>query len=160
MTKEIPLRNKAGDIIAYAIVDNADYEWLNRWTWCKSFYNYVVRHAPRSEGHKMISMHRLIMNAPKGQLVDHKDLNPLNNTRNNLRMATYMEQNQNQGPHRFKNNTSSYKGVSRHGKQWQARIRINHVPTCLGTFSSEIDAAHAYDEAARIHHGDFARTNF
>jgi hypothetical protein len=55
--------------------------------------------------------------------------------------------------------SSQYKGIywdSSRGK-WRAKIAGS---IDLGRFDNEIDAAKAYDEAARRYYGDFARTNF
>ena len=106
-------------------------------------------------------MHRQIMNAPKGTPIDHKDHNGLNNTRENLRLATISENARN--CEKTKRPTSSkYKGVcwNKKSKKWQAHIHYNGISIHLGLFDSEEDAAKAYDEAAKIYHGEFAVLNF
>jgi hypothetical protein len=58
--------------------------------------------------------------------------------------------------------TSKYIGVSfdKDCKRWRAAIRVRYKQRWLGSFKNEIDAARAYDEAARKYHKDFARLNF
>lgn len=67
----------------YAYVDAADYEWLSQWKW-HLFNGYAVR----CERGKRILMHRAIMRAPAGKIVDHRDGNRGNNHRTNLRICT------------------------------------------------------------------------
>jgi hypothetical protein len=57
---------------------------------------------------------------------------------------------------------SRYKGVdwAKDMKRWRARILVNGKRIYLGSFENEIDAAKAYDEAAKRYHGDFAALNF
>jgi len=109
-----------------------------------------------------ILMHRLLMNAPDGIQVDHKDGNGLNNTRTNLRLATGQQNLRNMRKHRGK---SQYKGVTFVPKctkrPWTAQIspgdsRCKH----LGSFATELEAAKAYDRAAKELFGEFACTNF
>jgi DNA polymerase-1 len=60
------------------------------------------------------------------------------------------------------NFSSKYKGATRiRGKKlWKAHITVNHRTIFLGSFQDEIDAAKAYDRAAKKYHGAFASTNF
>jgi hypothetical protein len=147
-----------------ALVDDADFEWLNQWKWFAFFNGYGQYYAARNEktflGRRLIFMHRVIMNTPRGMDVDHINMDGLNDTHANLRNCTHSQNIQN-GKKRS-NNSSGYKGVSwhKHHKKWYAKININGKHTPLGYFSNPEDAAHAYDEAAKKYHGEFARTNF
>jgi hypothetical protein len=108
-----------------------------------------------------VYLHRFIMSAPVGKLVDH--INPsdtLDNRTSNLRLATKHENSHNQRPRI--GNSSKYKGVSwykRHSK-WQVSIGVNGKRKHLGLYTAEIDAARAYDAAASESFGEFAYLNF
>jgi hypothetical protein len=148
----IPLNNGR-----FAIVDSADYEKLTR-------YNWSVRtsseYAMRIEKGKNIYMHNEIIHPQSGLVVDHKNHNGLNNTRENLRIATKSQNCCNQK--KRLGSSSKYKGVYLNkclGK-WGAVIRFQRKYTFLGYFTNEIDAAKAYDEAAKKYHGEFAVLNF
>ncbi|MGA2092115.1 MAG: HNH endonuclease [Sedimentisphaerales bacterium] len=107
-------------------------------------------------------LHRIIMNAPDGLLVDHKNRKGLDNRIANLRLATHSENCCNR--EKMRHSTSQYKGVyceKRRGReQWRANIRFNGKRIFLGYFNNEIDAAKAYDAAAKKYHRIFARLNF
>ena len=97
---------------------------------------------------------------PKGFTVDHINHDTLNNCLSNLRLATYSQQAQNR---RLRsNNISGYRGVyfRKDSGRWRAQISVNGKQIHLGHFNDPIEAAHAYDSAARIHHGEFAQLNF
>jgi hypothetical protein len=104
-------------------------------------------------------MHRGILGAAPGQLVDHRDGNGINNTRANLRFCTNSENQYNCRTPRT--NTSGYKGVHWHvcNKRFQAQIKIGGKYHHLGYFLDPIEAARAYDVAALKYHGEFARVN-
>lgn len=57
---------------------------------------------------------------------------------------------------------SRYKGVDwvKDIKRWRVRIRVNGKRIYLGSYENEIDAAKAYDKAAKKYHGEFASLNF
>lgn len=107
----------------------------------------------------MLSMHRLLMGAEKGELVDHEDHDGLNNRLGNLRRATKAQNAMNCRTLRT-NNTSGYKGVARYRKKWQAGINLNGKRNHLGNFDTPEEAARAYDRAAVELFGEFACLNF
>lgn len=93
---------------------------------------------------------------PKGE-VDHINGDILDNRWENLRIATHSQNGKNRGAP--SNNTSGYKGVSFHRKngKWRAAIHSEGKKYHLGYFNSAELASQAYEEAAKIHHGNFAR---
>lgn len=106
-----------------------------------------------------VSMHRIILNAPAGVYVDHINGNGLDNRRSNLRLCTFADNIRNRG--KLKDGTSQYKGVHRltNSIRWCARITHDGRTMSLGCYASELSAARAYDRAAILKHGEFARTN-
>ena len=149
----------------WTILDQKDYYRLRDFKWIVygTRYNlYAVRNKKISPNEtRTVRLHREIMNAPTGLLVDHKNGNSLDNRRDNLRLATHFQNSCN--ARKSKSNfTSQYKGVQFRKKKnrWISVIYYHQKAIWLGTFKSEIDAAKAYDEAAKKYHGEFARLNF
>lgn len=107
------------------------------------------------------SLARFLYNMPVGKYVDHIDCDPLNNRRNNLRLATESENSRNV-PKTKSKRSSIYKGVSWHKRKrkWIAMCAVNNRNKFLGYFDSEIEAAKSYDSSAKELHGEFALTNF
>ena len=107
-------------------------------------------------------MHRVIMDCPKGLVVDHIDGNTLNNRRSNLRICTFGENLRNQRPRTNRIRKSAYKGVCwlETRQRWIANCGLDGKQYRSGHFRTEIEAAHAYDELAKRHHGEFASLNF
>lgn len=151
-TKEIPLTQ--GKV---AIVDASDYDWLMQFKW-HAQKKSDKWYAGRAQGRNIsFLMHREILDAPQGWLVDHKDGNGLNNTRNNIRLCTYAQNNFNTASYK---GGSLYKGVHRFKRGWRAQIRKGGKQYSLGVYSTEEAAARAYDAAAKKMHGEFAYLNF
>lgn len=99
------------------------------------------------------------MGAAKNEEVDHINGDTLDNRRCNLRLCRRIQNARNV---KKKSGSSQYKGVTwlRWCERWMARITVNYRQIILGYFTDETKAAKAYDEAARKHFGEFAKTNF
>jgi hypothetical protein len=148
----------------WTILDEEDYYRLRHFKWVLygGGHNWYAARLKVTGPYKTrtISMHREIMNAPKGKLVDHRNCESLDNRRSNLRFATRAENVRNR--RKQKNTTSQFIGVSfyKPTNNWESRIQHGDKRIRLGRFDSEIDAAKAYDEAAKRLFGEFARLNF
>jgi hypothetical protein len=149
----------------WTIVDPQDYYSFGGFKWCvmgRKGRFYAVRGVKISpEEIKMVRLHRAIMKAPEDKLVDHGNRNTLDNRRANLRLATYSQNSCN--CRRNKTKTSSrFRGVCFHKRDgcWTARIHYEGKAKWLGRFDSELEAAKAYDEAAKKCHGEYASLNF
>ena len=151
----------------YAVVDPADYDRLKGYQWVvksggKAFY--AQRYGPCRKGARnptIVYMHQEILKVPKGMVVDHMNHDGMDNRRANLRAATH-SQNLCNRKKRSGAMYSKYKGVHWHklNKKWSSRVTYQKKTIELGYFENEIEAAKAYDEAAKIHHGEFACLNF
>lgn len=157
MTREIPLTRGYG-----ALVDDADYDLVvSAGCWCASVKPktvYAIRGARRPDGRgTTIRMHTLITGWP---FVDHVNGDGLDNRRCNLRPASHATNARNVGL--IASNTSGFKGVtwSTAADKWVAQIHVNKHRIHLGVFVDPVEAARAYDAAALIHFGEFARLNF
>lgn len=129
---------------------------------------YVGRERKKSDDYhaRTILLHRFLLNAKRGQVVDHINGNTLDNRISNLRIITHSGNctNRRKSPLQTnKKSSSKYKGVSKRYKVsgeivWQACIRKDKF-MYLGKYNTEIEAAQAYNEAAIKYHGEFARLN-
>lgn len=167
MSKQIKLTR--GKIV---IVDDEDFGQLNQHKWCVSkttYGSYVAVRRCRCFGDKKphtILMHRQITSCPKNKDIDHIDHNTLNNQRANLRICN---RSQNMGNSKTKLHSSKFKGVcwanggiykgKRYEGRWMAQIMYNYKNIFLGYYDSEIEAAFAYNVAAKKYFGEFAKLN-
>jgi len=144
----------------WAIVDNEDYEKLNKWKWCY-YGGYAIRTIRTGVSKRTkCRMHWEVIGKPKdGFEVDHINGNGLDNKRSNLRICTHRENTMNAKRH--KDGKSGFKGVSwqKRVKKWQAQINIGGIRTSLGYFITVKEAAQIYNEAAKKYFKDFARLN-
>lgn len=144
----------------FAIVDAEDYEEISQHKWhvmkCRRS-EYAARY---STSRKHILMHRVLLGAPAGLVVDHRDGNGLNNRKSNLRLCTHQENTYNQRPRL--GGTSRFRGVCWHKaiKKYIALIQKDGKRYSLGCFADEIEAAVAYDIKAMELFGEFAYLNF
>jgi hypothetical protein len=101
------------------------------------------------------------MKAEKGKVIDHHNRDGLDNRKANLRPASIAQNNLN-SCRGFNSPTSKYKGVfyDKKAGKFRAVLVVDGKKKHLGYFDNEIDAAKAYDNAAKIHRGEFAVLNF
>lgn len=139
-----------------ALVDDEDFEWLSRWKWSYNQNGYAIRNSKVRKKQTRHYLHREILQADRSQRVDHIDGDPLNNQRSNLRICSQAENVQNS---RIRSdNKSGFKGVSFHARsgKWQASICTKGSRNHLGLFNTVEEAADAYLEASKLHHGEFS----
>jgi len=112
---------------------------------------------------KMVQLHRVIMKAKKGQIVDHINRDTLDNRKINLRICNKSQNGMNRPAN--KNSKSGIKGVSWcvRDNRWTAHIskKIDgkYKQKSLGNFKIKEEAASAYNKAAKELFGEFAFIN-
>lgn len=149
----------------YAIVDPEDYERLSRYKWhvvWGSRTYYASRNSRIGKKRIAIKMHREILDPPEPLVVDHINQKGFDNRKANLRPATRAQNAVNKSIAATSSGSSQYRGVTWHKniKKWQAHIGVKYKQINIGYFDNEIEAAKAYDELAKKHHGEFAVLNF
>ena len=165
MVKVIPLTQ--GKV---ALVDDEDFEVVSAFKWhahrgrrLRTPDVFYVRRTINfyKEGKKQTRhqfLHQFLLGIRTG--IDHEDGDGLNNQRSNLRPVN---ESQNAAKkERLPGSSSRFRGVTwnRQCRRWQSGIKVNNKGIYLGLFESEERAALAYDAAATIHFGAFARLNF
>jgi hypothetical protein len=147
----------------FSRVDDKDFERINKYKWYARKHHTGKYVAARSIRDKLtgkvtgVLLHRFIINAPDGVKVDHIDLDTLNNQRSNFRLCNNSQNKANCTA--YKTNKSGYKGVYKRGLKWAAQVRVKGSLIHIGVFDTKEQAALAYNEGAKKHHGEFARLN-
>ncbi len=132
-------------------------------------FNWHVRVKPKTQyaqtykNGKHIAIHRVILERiigrplEKGEYVDHRNNDGLDNRRENLRLASNSQNLANRGLNT--NNKTGYKGVSWNTlcNKYEAYIRVQGKRKHLGLFDTAEEAHKAYCDAAKEHFGEFAR---
>jgi AP2 domain len=158
MTIEVPLSQGL-----IAVIDAADEALIAPYKWCASvgkWATYAVANYVKPDGRRsMLKMHRVIMGAVPGQLVDHRNHNGLDNQRSNLRLCGTSQNGAN--ARRSRRNSTGYRGVGWHKQagKWRAYIEVDKKLRHLGLFDDPWEAAQAYNAAAREAWGEFAYQN-
>jgi hypothetical protein len=88
--------------------------------------------------------------------IDRKD-STLGYTPTNCRWITMSDQMANKGISIV--NTSGYKGVTKKGSKWEARIQYKGMRTSCGLFDTAIEAASAYNTYCDLHNLPHSRNN-
>lgn len=145
------------------IVDDDDFEELNKYKWTYSNSGYAERYNPiawKEKGiHSKIPMHREINKTPTGMFTDHINGNKLDNRKCNLRTCNKSQNRTNSGLDPI--NKSGYKGVfwDKANKRWVARIWYSGKTVWSCYKRNILDAVKEYDLHAVKYFGEFAKTN-
>lgn len=148
----------------FAIVDDEDYEIINKKRWCVIIGKHTIyakRTIKINNKRVCILMHNVISGAISPLQTDHINHNGLDNRKENLRVCSQSENNCNKKEILGK---VKYHGVTKYCKNgktfYVAFIKKDKKSKNLGTFKDPIEAAKAYDKAAILLFGEFARLNF
>ena len=143
------------------IILDDKYQYLllqHNWTILKSKHIHYTKAS--IDGHQTL-LHRLVSELEgwdlTGKVIDHINGDGLDNRLENLQVVT---QSQNMMKQRKpKGCTSNYKGVNSFRDKWRTRITIDGKTKSYGLYNSEVEAALAYNYAAKHHFGEYARLN-
>jgi len=143
-------------------LDNEDHEYFKRWKWCKHKSGHVYRNTRVKGVEVVLFLHKEILKRAYDYTgeADHKNWIPWDNQKENLRPASRSQNQMNQGL--GANNSTGYKGVHYDASYglYKAEITVRGRLIHLGRFRDLIEAARAYDKAARRYHKEFAFLNF
>lgn len=147
----------------FAIVDEADFDWLNQWKW-HAHWNplsraYYAKRAERNKDGKWmhLAMHTIILKPRRGKRCDHISGVTLDNRRANLREATHRQNCINR--RKRSDNTSGYPGVNwfKPDGKWAVRISLKTKRLHLGYYTSLDRAIEVRKAAEKHYYGEFVR---
>ncbi|MEN6334893.1 MAG: hypothetical protein ABFE01_11575 [Phycisphaerales bacterium] len=143
----------------FAIVDPEDYEELNKHKWCATVGKHTCYACRGGSDGKLVFMHRVVMKTPPDMIVDHINLDGLDNRKRFLRNCTQEQNSYNRAPHR---GATGFKGVRYHEQngKYKSLIRYKGKDILIGWFDDPIEAAKARDRKAWELQGEFAYLNF
>lgn len=151
----------------YTLLDDEDYFLIKSKyseykpiSWCDKRNPVYIRaslckYDKRERKTVFIQVPRLIMNAPKGKVVDHINRDTLDNRKTNLRICGFSENIRNCKMR--KNNTSGYRGVTYQKKsnRWNALIMVNRKSIYLGYYKTAKEASVAYQKFVKEKYGNY-----
>ncbi len=145
-------------------VDDDVYYDQQHYRWYSNAAGYFIRQFRTPDKQYFILLHRQVIGAKKGDIVDHINGDRCDNRRNNLRFVTSLQNCLNRGGNStYGNNTPSsrYKGVSwdKKNKKWKSTIAVAKKTIHLGLYENEIMAVKVYNKKAKELFGEYAYIN-
>lgn len=138
----------------FAIVDEEDFDSINKYKWCIHSGGYAFRHDSITK--KWVFLHHFLLNAGYRKKCDHINRDKLDNRKSNLREATTIQNAYNQLVRI--NNKLGVKGVcwNKKCKKYQAQITLNGKNISLGYYDTINEASLAYIVASKLIHKEFS----
>lgn len=129
MTKVITVTRRNGD--THEVLVDDDFECG---TVGVDAYGYAYTYIKR----KRFLIHRMVIGASKGELVDHINRNRIDNRKENLRIVTYSQN---------RANSTCHKGYSfsKSMNKWKARVMHNKTEKIVGYYDTKEEARQAYE---------------
>lgn len=155
MSKKIKLSDSI-----FVLVDDEDFDFLNQYKWHNNPKTGAVGKMFKSGDNRRQGrrsnkiMHRIIMNAPDGIEVDHKNRNKLDNRKDNLRLSTRSQNGMNTKP--LSHNKCGVKGVFCDRGKWRVHISVKGKKRHYSSYDSFEEAVMARKKLAKEYHGQFA----
>ena len=147
----------------WVTIDDQDIPIIIRGSWYANVAANGMVYARRSwrEGgvRKSEFLHRAIIGAKKGDLVDHLDGNPMNCRRSNLRIVNHNQNGTNKRTY-SKHGFKGIKFMEGRTKPWATVVSVNGKTKTIGYFLTKEEAAEAYDAAVRKLLGSGVSLNF
>ena len=137
-------------------VDPDVFAWASKMSW-HLHKGYPATTSGSGRAAQKRYLHREVVGAKPGDIIDHRTNDPLDARRENLRKATKKQNSANTGA--FAGNRSGAKGVVQRGVKFRAVIHEDGRTVNLGTFDTKKAAACAYDREAKRRFGQFAGVN-
>jgi hypothetical protein len=148
-----------GKDIPLAIIDDEDYDFISSFRWSINKTPAGNCYYQTRKNNKTICMHRLVIKAQEGEEVDHINRLPHDNRKSNLRICNDSGTSKNKSSKT--GSSSKYLGVcwSSRDKNWRVTIKDNYKVVFESHYSTEEQAALAYNDVAIEFHGEFANLN-
>ena len=155
---------KHKDKVLTCIIDKEDAIQIKHMYWFaipKGSTYYVESYPTTPKPRRRIKLHRLLLSATVGSIVDHSDGDGLNNSKKNIRLCSFAENSRNKKSDsnkmfcKFKGVSNSYSSLN----PFRSSLHLNGKRVSLGCFSTAEESAKAYNEAALKYFGEFARLN-
>ena len=149
------LKGRAQKDGTYAMVSMDKWPYVSKYQWYLGKSGYPMSYdLGKMQLHRFVYTYILKAYPPSNLYVDHIDRNKLNNTDNNLRLATPQENSFN------KSTLTNKKGVKKiSDNNYTASITKNGVRNEIKNIASEKEAAEIYNMMAEELFGEFAALN-
>ena len=146
----LPLHNPDGEITGFSFVDHVDYERLKHRVWRRQELPRYGSYARATTGE---ALHRIILGLKRGdrRQVDHRNHDPLDNRRCNIRAVSRKQNQQNRRGAQRNSRHSRFRGVSRDRRWWVAIVNLGGGKRIKRYCDTEEEAARVAAELRAEH---------